>query len=1599
MKSSNRKRFRNCRDGERKLRLETLEDRIVLSAAPILDDASVVATSYSFADQAADQSEQQFVQSLQYWQFNLLTTSNVVYLTPTQVATIPNTFEFQKISQDVRDLFSIDQIQALRTGPVRISVLNATQISWLSTSQIQSLEWFDYPYLSPAQIPQLSTAQIAVLNDPGPFADWTPAARAALTQPQVQALRVGAVRIDKLTPLQLTWLTTPQIQSLQMWDFKFLSPAQIPLLTPQQIAEIPDPGPFADWTPAARAALTLPQIQALRVGTVWIDKLTSQQISWLTSGQIQSLQVFDFKRLSPAQVPLLTPAQISELPDPGPFAEWTSAARAALTLPQVQALRVGAVRIDKLTTQQIAWLTTPQIQALQMWDFKFLSPAQIPLLTPQQIAGIPDPGPFAEWSSAAQAALTQPQVQALRVDLVRIDKLSPQQIAWLTAAQIQSLQMWDFKFLSPAQIPVLTPQQIAEIPDPGPLAEWSAAAQAALTQPQVQALRVDLVRIDKLSLQQISWLTAEQVQSLQAFDFKFLNPFQIPLLTTSQVSQIETPGALAALSLAARSRLTLPQVRALDVAATGLALLPAAQTGYLVRGQIQSLSLSDFQFLSELQTPLLTPAQIATIPDPGPFVAWTPAARAALTLPQIQALRVATVRIDRLTPEQVGWLTPEQVQSLQRWDFKYLNDEQIPLLTTQQIQDIPDPGILSEWRSSAVAALTTSQVQALRVATVRISLLTLQQIHWLTPQQIASLQLADFQYLTASEAPYLTTLQIASIPDPGPIATWSPATYAALSKPQVQALRVATIRLTWLTDSQVAWLTESQVQSLVEGDLDRLNPAQIPWVTEDQLGSLLAADALLNMTEASQRALSRAQLLALPLKIWGKFVRSAYPENYEPFVTLQPGADGLPTNAHRAAEAKALFDLVPYSSVTDWTIADGDWSDPLIWNRRQVPDAGANVLISAGTSVRFDAVMTSAVRTLRIDGRLDFARDADTTLRADTIVVFTTGQLHIGTQAAPIPSNVKARVVIANNAPIDATWDPTLISRGLISRGSVTMVGQAVTAYATLASPALRGATSLRLSQSASYWKAGDTILVTGTNQYVADAQTEQRVIRAVYGEYVVVDALSYDHIPPANSDAGIYVANISRNVIFEPENPSAPISQMPHMMFMHNPDVYLENIRVTDFGRTDKSVPLNSPVVVNGVLVPGTGTNPRGRYSIHFHHTGIDPDVAPAIVRNSVVVDNPGWGFVNHSSNVRMENNVSYRSYGSAFTTEDGNEIGEMIGNLAIYTRGTGAHIQSRETTHDFAHGGHGFWLQGPGVALSHNVSVASADSAFVYFTVSSKNLFDAVNLENPALAEGHLAVPVGTVPLRSFTHNVAVAARSGLEIWFHQAVTPGDGSVIEDFTFVNARYNGIDLHYVGNLTIRDSHLRGDLTLNVYSGIATNHFSHDLVFENLRIEGFETGIVAAQRRTTVVLGGDFSVVRGVLVGGAADGSRLVYIDGNQTFRQLNSTQLAGRTQYDVFLTAVGYDFAHQPLAALLASSRVYYRLPSGSLVRLYFPEQRADYVPFPTATSLGFVPANYLDLTNQQLRTRYGVSLAGALPPGLTMPYADILAFVNQLH
>jgi len=1314
---------------------------------------------------------------------------------------------------------------------------------------------------------------------------------------------------------------------------------------------------------------------------------------------VPTLNYTRFNELSALQVPLLSLQQVASIPNSYWLGTMSTEARAALSYQQVRALQPAAVALNLLTPQQTSWLTTPQIQELKFWEFPHLSAAQVPLLTAAQIATINNTEALSAWSPSARAALTQSQVAALNAATVSIRLLTSQQIGWLTTAQIQSIPFYDIVYLQPGQIHQLSNAQIWSIPNIDALAAWSPASRAALTTSQVQSLSMPLTQVNLLNATQIGWLRPLQVQTVPFYGLRHLATAQIPWLTTEQVASINNTETLGTWSAAARAALTQSQVPALNVANVSIRLLTPQQISWLTTAQIQATPFYDFVYLSPSQIPMLTESQIESLPNTAALAAISAPARAALTSAQIQALQPSVVAAQLLTNQQVSWLSATQVRALNFWDFPRLSASHAALLTYNQVASIPNTDAFALWPPSTRAGLTLAQVRALDVRSISIGLLTSAQVLWLSDAQIQAIPFYDIVHLQSTQIPQLTTAQIGSIPSSLSLQTWSAASRAALTQVQIQALAMPSSRLHWMTGQQVSWLTHTQLRQVAFYDFTYLQPSQISLLSPQQFAPITTANVLRALSDPQQLALTRAQLLSLPTSVYSAYAHLsdaiAPPEQYQPVVNTPLGSNGVNSTPHTDVEWSRVMALVPTSAVTHWTVGSGNWSDPAIWYGGVVPRAGANVLIVPGHVVRFDAWLENfAINTLRIDGTLNFATNRGTQLKADTIVVNTGGVLTIGTASAPVGNDVAARVLIADNGPINTTKDPYMLGRGLLSRGRVEMYGKTVTPYVNLASNAGAGATTLTLAAAPVNWSVGDELVIAGTDPYVAHFRTDRVQIRAISGTTVTIDPLLYNHEVPAGLGLSIQVANLTRNVRFLAEN-SSVTAERPHIAFMHNPNVKIDNIGVYGFGRTDKDVRINDPVVVNGVLQPGTGTNPRARYAVHFHHTGVNPSVAPAVIRGSLVVDSPGWGFVNHQSNVVMENNVAYFVLGASFVTEDGNEIGLMRGNLALQTRGSLKPGDRREI-HDFGFAGHGFWFQGPGVAVIDNISAGSQNAGFFYLTASSKVQFDAVNLSNPALAGGRLVVPVRSVPLNTFAGNTAYAGGDGLAIWNSNLLMSDGQTVIDRFTSWSTRENGIFIAYSGQVHVKDAFLVGNLQSFVGNGIATNRWAHDVVISNVRALGFQVGIVPTVRRSTTITGGVVAAVQGVWIVKGQDAIRTLNLRST-SFVDLNAAQLQGRRQYDVFASVFGPDEGNDRSPDSLFSSDFIVVQPAGSVAgKFYFYEQSASGIPFPSSRAAGLVPTSYLDKTAQQLRLEFGLSFGGEIAPSRLAQLPDVFGLMR---
>ncbi len=501
------------------------------------------------------------------------------------------------------------------------------------------------------------------------------------------------------------------------------------------------------------------------------------------------------------------------------------------------------------------------------------------------------------------------------------------------------------------------------------------------------------------------------------------------------------------------------------------------------------------------------------------------------------------------------------------------------------------------------------------------------------------------------------------------------------------------------------------------------------------------------------------------------------------------------TNAAMTAEHLAVFGsrdpvtnivtggLAPDVAVNNYSIATGEWDNPAIWSDG-VPDDNDNVLISMGTVVTIDSdasVSASdprvALRSVRVDGELEFDPHADTKLLVDTILVTNNGVFEMGTEDEPIDADHRARVVFADRtigldsaatAAFNAqqlAWDPLQFTHGMIAHGHVTIHGAHKTSFVSGQKLNLAGSSTFDLGVPVpSEWQVGDRLVISGTTATNAANvnQDDEVQIAGINGNVITLSAatpLMYTHFKNTS-----YVANMNRSATFESETPGV-IAKRGHIMFMHSDHVHVDAAGFYGLGRTDKRTVIDdvvnspdpdnpgqmttdvllkdinptNPALGHRVLVPvvdengntvidpatnlpkmqiaKTGLNQRGRYAVHFHRTGTDYEDAPATISGSAVVDSPGWGIVNHSSYVNVTDNVVFNAVGAAFVTEAGDEIGSFDHNLAMHSQGSGANIMARQGVQDFGHQGDGFWLQGGNVSLTNNIATGQRHAGFVFF------------------------------------------------------------------------------------------------------------------------------------------------------------------------------------------------------------------------------------------------------------------------------------------
>ncbi len=499
---------------------------------------------------------------------------------------------------------------------------------------------------------------------------------------------------------------------------------------------------------------------------------------------------------------------------------------------------------------------------------------------------------------------------------------------------------------------------------------------------------------------------------------------------------------------------------------------------------------------------------------------------------------------------------------------------------------------------------------------------------------------------------------------------------------------------------------------------------------------------------------------------------------------------------------------------------NGDWSDAKTWQPARLPQAGDRVLVSPGTTVRFDARTTPVLRIVQVAGKLHFARDRSTELNVallkvqagdrctergfacDFLEVNKVGEpsaqpsaamptLEVGTLEEPIPAAHTARIRLHYLEGLPQEDAPALVC----CAGRMEIHGAPLNrTWLKLGADAAAGDSTVTLSEAVAGWRAGDEVILTaseapkGYGSFRAGAknarepQTEKRTLTKVAGAVLTLDR------PLANRHAGAgefrsEAANLSRNVVVESADPAGVRG---HTMYHRYSQGGISHARFAHLGK-------------EGVL---------GRYAIHFHLVG-DTMRGSGVVGAAIVDSHNRWVTVHGTRYLVVRDCVGYQSVGHGFFLEDGMEVFNLLDrNLGVQAF-QGKALKGQALPFDRNEGAAFWWANGLNT-LTRNVGVESDEYGFRYDMQKTSQFDSRLPIVQPDGSRKE--VDVRTLPIWRFEDNEAHGNFAGMVVAAngdHQPDAP-----IRDLPFLahirKVDWTGPDArhpHILRNFTIWQSH------------------------------------------------------------------------------------------------------------------------------------------------------------------------------------------------
>jgi hypothetical protein len=211
-----------------------------------------------------------------------------------------------------------------------------------------------------------------------------------------------------------------------------------------------------------------------------------------------------------------------------------------------------------------------------------------------------------------------------------------------------------------------------------------------------------------------------------------------------------------------------------------------------------------------------------------------------------------------------------------------------------------------------------------------------------------------------------------------------------------------------------------------------------------------------------------------------------------------------------------------------------------------------------------------------------------------------------------------------------------------------------------------------------------------------------------------------------------------------------------------------------------------------------------------------------------------------------------------------------------------------------------------------------------------------------------------------------------------------------------------GIFDPYTNSLKFQDATILNNLANPGGTAFNRNDVTRSLTFDHVNAQGWAVGINVPVNGHNAIIGGTFDNLKNIYITTANDKGRVVNIqDGgpNDPIHFLdNLTKTVNKVtvpqvQYDIYLQS-NWNPKQLDITTMFNPDIIKLGTVLYNGQQLYYLEQAADFTPFPTSIPSGAdpskfgpiaasnIPAEFLDLTEQQLWDKYGLAIGGIVAP-----------------